>query len=63
MGPIGLTESAAFLLGLSLGFPWIGAKLVILVVVIRLAIHADRVRTRARATQDKRDEGLKRAAD
>jgi hypothetical protein len=51
-GPIGLTESAALLLGLSLGFPWIGAKLVILVVVIRLAIHVDRasssVQTRPR---------------
>jgi hypothetical protein len=46
VGPIALTEAVAFLVGLSIGSPWIGAKLVLLVVVIRLAIHS---RSRERA--------------
>jgi hypothetical protein len=39
VGPIGFTESVAFVVGLAIGSPWIGVKLVLLVVVTRLAIH------------------------
>jgi hypothetical protein len=46
VGPIGLTEVVAFLVGMSMGSPWVGAKLVLLVIVIRLAIHS---RSRERA--------------